>query len=113
MLVNFSNYRYELWPEGLIDAAKEYGEVVDMSFPNVDPTLDEAAILALADVLSEKIIKENPDAVICQGEFTLLYAIVNRLKAAGIKVMVLCLERSMDKSTNHPVFEFVRFREFK
>lgn len=112
MLVNFSNYPQKLWSKELIQAAGEYGEVVDINFPNVDNSLDEGDVAALADVLTEKIMAYKPDAVICQGEFTLLYAVVCRLKAADIKVMKLCLERRTDQITKKPVFDFIKFREY-
>lgn len=112
MLVNFSNYGSNLWSDELIEAAKQYGDVIDMNFPNVDNSLSEADISALADVLCDNILKHNPEAVICQGEFNLLYAVVCRLKDKNIKVMKLCLERKTNPITNKPVFEFIKFREY-
>lgn len=55
----------------------------------------------------------------CQGEFTLTYAIVTRLKKNGITVFAACSRRgteeirNADGSTQKKVlFSFERFREF-
>ena len=71
----------------------------------------------------EKILdagKNRLDAVMVQGEFTLVYGVVNRLKNAGIKVVSACSERKaieyQDEYGNdikENRFSFVRFREYR
>ncbi len=100
--------------------ASEYGVVVDIPFPAVDPAATKEDILALADKIVEEIKECEPEAVMCQGEFTLTYAIVRRLSDKGIPVFAACSERkvveTIDKATGKyektARFEFVGFREY-
>ncbi len=119
MFVNCSNHRSTLWCEKQLVAANEFGEVVDVSFPSVDPICDEEEIKMLARKLVDKIIKLKPDVVMCQGEFTLTYAVVNMLKEEGIVVVAACSQRSAvekinedGKSERISIFEFVKFRRY-
>ena len=61
----------------------------------------------------------NPDAVLCQGEFTFVYRVVLRLEREGIPVFAACSFRksqetiSPDGSTlKQSVFVFTRFRRY-
>jgi hypothetical protein len=73
----------------------------------------------LAKEVVDDILRLKPKVVMCQGEFTLTYRIVSKLKENNIKVVAACSER-VAKETKLPdgttqkvaIFEFVRFREF-
>lgn len=119
MVVNFSNNRSELWSEKEKNVAAEWGEIVDMPFPNVDATLSENDVSLLAEIFSKKIIDMKPKAVICQGEFSLTFAVVSRIKAAGIPVYTICSQRTITeyidesgRKIQRATFEFVKFREY-
>ncbi len=117
MFVNCSNHPAETWSEDQRAAAQIYGEIVDYAFPNVPAEADEAMIAALGEKVSGEIAALHPAMVMCQGEFTLVYQIVSRLKDHGIPVAAACTERkvvleqqkdgSVRKLSN---FRFVRFR---
>lgn len=118
--VNFSNHSSSVWGEKQKKAAAAWGELVDVIFPEISADADEYQIGKMADCYAEKILRLNPAAVMCQGEFTLVYAIVRRLQAAGVKVVAACSERKTLEITDlegevekHSFFEFVRFREYK
>ena len=119
MFVNFSNHESSLWPSAQIKAAKEFGEIIDIPFPPIpsESTADE--VNAVADEYSERIQKMGPAAVMCQGEFTLAYAVVSKLKTCGMTVVAACSERrTVERVVNgvtqkSTVFEFKQFREYR
>lgn len=118
IFINCSNHPSRYWSREQIEAAEQYGEVVDIRFPIVDPGMNEEEIAALAERMSRKILYYRPDTVMCQGEFTLTYAIVQRLKGEKIRVMAACSKREV-KEIHVPsgirkevTFRFERFREY-
>lgn len=119
MLINFSNHSSALWGAEQLAAARRYGEVVDMSFPAIDPAEDEAALDQMADDYAYRILSLAPDAVLCQGECTFVYRIVRRLEERGIPVLAACSRRK-SQETRYPdgstlkrsIFEFAGFRYY-
>lgn len=120
MLINLSNHPSDKWSEKQLIAAKEmYGDITDYAFPAVNASDSTEQIYTLADETAAGIIAMSPDAVLCQGEFSLTYALVERFKAKGITVICACSERNTrevvtpDGKTEKTVtFDFVRFREY-
>lgn len=120
MLLNLSNHPSSKWSEKQLSAAKEeYEEITDMSFPAVSTNDSHEHVQSTAENLVRTIVDMNPDAVMCQGEFTLTYAIVSLLKERGIKVISACSERNSrervtpdGKTEKIVTFDFVRFREY-
>lgn len=114
VFVNFTNHPSETWEEKQIEAAHQYGKIVDLPFPNVYPNAGERDIEALGEAYCQKILEWKPEAVLCQGEFSLTFFVVSRLRARGIKVLTACSER---KTVQHgkvksSVFVFSGFREY-
>lgn len=93
VFVNFSNHPSNDWSEDQIEAARKYGEVVDVPFPSLEPGLDEADIQTIGNVCIEKIIAEKPTVVMCQGEFTLTFYVVSSLLEKGITCVAACTKR--------------------
>ena len=119
MLINCSNHVSKNWSEKQLNAASEWGEIVDYSFPHVSATADEEYINKLANDIVKNIRTMQPSAVMCQGEFTLSYAIITKLLKCGIKVIAACSERKTEEvvladgnTEKKSFFEFVRFREY-
>ena len=118
MFVNFSNHRSSEWSQAQISAAAVYGEIVDVPFPDVSATALDSDIKKIALEYVTAIINMNPTAVMCQGEFTLAFAVIAGLKRQGITVLAACSERKVyEKSTNGITkkttnFEFSKFREY-
>ena len=112
--INFSNHPLKNWCDKQIEEANTYGEVIDMEFPAVDADRNEEEIALLADRCVDEIMKYEPAVVMCQGEFTLSYAIINRLKNKNIKVVAACSQRQTKEIGNKKIseFNFVRFREY-
>ncbi len=119
IFVNFSNHRSDNWSNCQVKAAQAWGEIVDVPFPVVPSAADEQDIQAMAEKCVEEIMAHDPQAVMCQGEFTLTYAIVNRLKNLGVTAVSACSDRDTVEKTmpdgttaKQSVFRFVRFRKY-
>lgn len=113
--VNFTNHPVSTWDDSQLAAAKNYGEIAELPFPVVKSDADEMEISVLADEITKKIMDLNPAAVLCQGEFTLAYAVINRLKNRGVKVVAACSDRMVetnDEGKKVVTFHFERFREY-
>ncbi|MDO5411586.1 MAG: hypothetical protein Q4F21_14270 [Lachnospiraceae bacterium] len=113
--INFTNHPLSTWDEAQVQAAEVYGEIKELPFPSIEPEIGEAEIAALADMVVEKILAMNPAAVLCQGEFTLSYAVITRLKKHGIKVLAASSARMVDVTDDGKKivrFHFERFREY-
>ena len=119
MFINLSNHLSEKWSMEQLEAAKVYGEIVDIGFPVVDPKGGSDYIDELVDEYYSKIMEYGRPAVMLQGEFTFTYRMVRKLKEVGITVVASCSERHSEEVLKengqverNSVFEFVRFREY-
>lgn len=119
LFINHTNHISSRWGEDQLNAAKQYGEIQDMPFPAVDPSLDEVEVHKMAEAAAEQIINLAPAVVLCQGEFTYTFNLVELLKEAGITVLSACSERvtieTVEKNGNtrrESSFRFVRFRKY-
>lgn len=55
MMLNFSNHPYRIWSDAQKEAAARYGEVVDMPFPQIDPSVSTGQLRQLVDEYSARI----------------------------------------------------------
>ena len=120
IFVNHTNHASDKWSPEQISAAEKYGEITDFPFPNIDANFDENQIAELVEVNGKKILAMNPAAVLCQGEFSYTYAMINYLKGNNIIVITAASERAVDEviiedgSTQRiSLFKFVRFRQYR
>ncbi len=139
MLINATSKEHSLWSEEQLSAARDFGEIVDMMLPGVSPEADEAEVDRIAFLVvrrisgklgnagadrsenetGEELSGETKNGVLCQGDFTLVYRVVELLKKEGITVMAPTYKR-VTKPTLRPdgttipgfTFSFVRFREY-
>ena len=49
MLINLSNHPSSNWSGDQLDAAKKYGEIVDLQFPNISPDASSNQIAVLVN----------------------------------------------------------------
>ena len=118
--INLTNHPSSLWSDEQLDSARQYGRIVDMPFPAVDPAAGPAEIALIADTCVEKIRAYEEPTVLVQGEFTLTFNLVTRLKAEGIRTLAACSERRVVESKSEDgtatrksvIFRFRRFREY-
>ena len=76
MLLNCSNHPSAGWGEALLEAAKQYGEVKDLPFPQIEPAMTTQELRRLTDEYAKRIEALHPDAVMAAGEFTFLFMLV-------------------------------------
>lgn len=119
MFVDFTNHPSSGWSLAQLEAAKGWGEIVDLPFPDVPANSTEADISRFAGEYLERILELSPDAVLVQGETSLSFAVAARLIKNGIAALCAASERvcettiAEDGSTvRKSVFKFSRFRMY-
>lgn len=112
--INLSNHPSNKWDKNQYEAANTYGTVIDLSFPSIPATADEDNIHNLVEEYIKIIQKYNNPVVMCQGEFTFSFMMINRLVDMGIEVVASCSERNTTELNGKKIseFKFVRFREY-
>ena len=120
IFVNFTNHPSADWAQDQRTAALRYGRIVDLAFPQVPASADPDAVAALALHCAARILALDPACVLCQGEMTLCFLVVQHLLAQGVPVVAACSERRAEQWTDdggivhrRAVFEFVGFRPFR
>ena len=88
MLVNVSNHpSNKLWPEEQLEAARPYGQIVDLPLPYLGPETTLEQTEAYADDYCAKICAMKPQAVVVVGETVFVFQLVTRLLNAGITTL--------------------------
>lgn len=117
MFINLTNHPFDKWSKEQLEAARNYGEVVDMQFPVIEPTFSKEDILNLVKECTETIIRMRDvnTVVHVMGEMTFTYNIVNSLKEVGIICLASTTKRNtimMPDGKKMSEFKFVQFREY-
>lgn len=116
IFINLTNHQSEGWSEEQLAAAQEYGEIVDIHFPNIEPSFTSSMVNSLADDTIKTITSMGEDVVVhIMGEMTFTYAVVSRLKAMNIKCIASTTERNTiitPDGKKVSEFKFVQFREY-
>jgi len=121
MFINFTNHPNAMWSDKQTAAAEEYGEILDIPFPEIDPFGDEDYIERLAEDYAARIQAHKPAAVLCQGEMTLAFAVAAILMTeCEVNVVAACSERIVSEkigtngeTVRYTEFGFVRFRGYR
>ncbi len=120
MLINCTNHPYEIWNAPQREAAKHYGEVIDLPFPPIDPAAEPDELRTLAKEYADKIEAQQPEAVLVAGEFTFAFMLVDKLLQDKVTVLSSCSKRVTEEvkkadGTNEKksVFLFERFRKYE
>ena len=96
MLINLSNHPSSQWSEKQLLVAKAYGILVDIQFPVIDETGDEAYITLLANQYAEKIYamgKPHELTIHLMGEMTFTFALLKKLQEYGIRCVASTSKR--------------------
>ena len=119
MLINLSNHPSDKWSEAQTAAANEqFGEIVDLPFPQIAPDATKADIAKIAqDYLTrvQQIGQPNDTAIHIMGEMTLTYQLVGMLKDAGYRCYDSTTVREVyeqEPGKKTVIFQFVNFREY-
>ena len=126
MFINYSNHPSEFWARAQGEAALTYGNIVDVPFPNVPVEYTSQDIMDMAkqelgrifDVLGE--CGDMKHAVMCQGEFTLTFAVVSLLQQhrSDVSVVSAVSDRVVSekyvagKTVKEAEYVFCGFREY-
>ena len=119
MLINCCNHPSCLWSAPQREAARTYGEIVDLPFPQVEPRLATEELRPLVRAYAEKIEHLEPDAVFLAGEYTFLFMLADKLLRDGVPVLCACSRRNTEEAVREDgsvekraVCVFERFREY-
>jgi len=115
MLLNLSNHPSTAWEmKQYQNAVQEFHEVVDMTFPMIDPEANDIDIDLLVENYFTEIKKLIPQAIHIMGELTFTFRMVTKLKNAGITCIASTTKRNVIEKDGAKVsrFEFVKFREY-
>ena len=117
MFINLTNHPSERWSEEQLNAARCYGEIVDLSFPIIEPTFTREDIMFLVREYTETIwgLTDGNIVVHVMGEMTFTYNLVNALKEKGITCLASTTERNTIMTPDGKKiseFKFVQFREY-
>ena len=114
IFINFSNHPSDRWDALQRKEATLYGRIVDIPFPAVSAYASQDEVIALAQLYFDKIMEYHPEAVMCQGEFTLSFRVTELLKAAQVPVLAACSERKVKEVDGRKIveFEFCQYREY-
>lgn len=116
--INFSNHPSKNWSEKQLTEANKYGEIIDIAFPNIDPSIDDNAVKIIMDEYIRQILSFNPKAVMCQGEMTAAFYTASVLLKKGIKTVAACSERRVIEENKEGInrktveFVFTGFRDY-
>lgn len=120
MLINLTNHPSALWDTTQLAAAQQqFGNVVDLPFPDVAPAGDEQYISDLADLYLDKILSLTQDAqatVHLMGEMTFTVALLNRLRTHNIPSIASTTQRIVETLPNGDkkvTFQFNKFRHYE
>lgn len=115
MLINLSNHPSHLWSEKQKKIAiEQYFEIVDLPFPQINPSISSDLLQQLVEKFELKVRKLNPKTVHIMGELVFTFRLVNRLQNIGIPCIASTTERNTIEKNGikTSVFEFVQFRNY-
>ena len=118
MFIDLSNHPFATWSTSQLSAAREYGELQEIAFPNIDPELSKASVQKEAAACVTMILETYPTenlTVHIMGELTFCYYTVRLLKKVGIRCVASTTERIVEETEDHQKlvrFSFVQFREY-
>lgn len=118
LFVNLSNHPLADWTPEQRSAAEEYGELGDLPFPNVSPSLSSEELNHLVEEYFQKLLalSESADITVhLMGEFTFTHRLINRLQEVDIHCLASTTERvvtEVESQQKLVTFQFVGFRPY-
>ena len=118
MLLNLSNHPSSNWGIEQKDAAiKQFGGIVDMPFPLIDPEASLESVQGLAEEMYERIIalKLSELSLHVMGELTFCYALLKILEHTGITAYASTTQREVlvnESGVKTSIFRFFKFRPY-
>ena len=118
MLLNLSNHPSTKWSKEQRDLAQQqFGEVLDMPFPNISPTQNTEGVVAFAAQYCQEILdlkKQHLDLTVhLMGELSFCFALVKMLQKEGITVVCSTTERTLIEEKDGLKTALFRFHQFR
>ncbi len=119
IFINISNHPIKNWTERQLEAAKKYGELHEIEFPNINPDLQVDEFRKEVDSLYSKVqnLANGKIATVhIMGEMTFTFAIVSELKREGIRCVASTSSRNTIENEDRSktsYFDFVGFRDYE
>ena len=117
VFLNISNHPLEHWSEEQSTAAKQYGELKEMPFPEIAPSLSSEEIAEMAAEYYNMIVDRFGNSnltVHIMGEMTFTYQLVSLLKERDIRCVASTTKRDVVEQGDKKIstFRFFSFREY-
>jgi hypothetical protein len=116
VLLNFSNKHTSTWSNAQLNLAKkEFGELVNLELPIIEPTMSKEEVQMIATGYIEQVFMINPKAVHIVGEGSFIVVMVQLLISFGVPCVESTFERSVgiSKTSEKEVkYTFSQFREY-
>ena len=120
MFYNLSNHPHANWGNVQLEAARKWGDIEDVPFPEVNAQLDEQDILRAAQECVKKINMSAGDAIFVAGEYGAVFPIIDELLNQGKTVLSTASDgkttfRTTDNGTNERIihFNFLKFIPYR
>ena len=116
MLLNLSNHPSTNWStEQMSLAHQQFGEVVDMPYPKIEPLLDTEGVIVLAKAYCETILHKNKThlTVHLMGEMSFCFALTKMLQQKGILVVCSTTDRTVLEEKDGKKTMLFRFQQFR
>lgn len=120
MFVNLSNHPSDHWGQKQRQAAGEFGEIVDMDFPSIDPAWSTTEVTECARKYYEQCIdiignRKRTSAIHLTGEPVFCFMLAQMLLRDGYVCLSSTTRRiaSVRDKVKKSRFEFERFRSYK
>jgi CRISPR-associated Csx2 family protein len=119
VFINLSNHPKDQWSAEQLDAAKQFGECVDMPFPQIDPNDDVNQIDASAKEYIQKIMEHAASKTVTvhiMGEMCFTYRMIKQLRALDIRCVCSTsyrLVRDEGNGKRYVEFHFKQFRDYE
>ena len=119
VFINLSNHPTKYWDNTQIEEALKFGDIVDITFPDIDEAEDEKYIRNQAKIYYNYILKEYADkdiTVHVMGEMNFTYTLVKLLQENGIRCVASTSKRIVKENTDgykEVYFRFIKFRYYE
>ncbi len=118
LFINLSNHPYSQWSEAQLKAAEQYGELIELSFPQIDPTISGKEIGDIVRDYTSQILDYAKTSVVTvhvMGEMCFVYQLVKQLQSLGIRCVCSTsfrMVRDEGDGKRYVEFQFNRFRSY-
>ncbi|MBL7815769.1 MAG: CRISPR-associated protein [Saprospiraceae bacterium] len=119
MLINISNHPSVLWSKKQKETAiAQFGDIQDMTFPQISPLATSDEVVLLAQEYQQKITTNHTKettTIHLMGELTFTFALVKLLQEKGFTVVCSTTKRLIlaeNTDTKTAKFQFQTFRAY-